>query len=169
MPIDKIVAQLNIDMIGRNRCDDPAQVQHRLLVGSDRISTELHNVNEEANASLPKPMTLDYEMNDPADPQSIYTRSDHYSYASKGIPIVFYFTGLHKDYHFVTDEVSKIELPKMARITELVHATGSAGGQPGSAASAGQQGPARGQGNFQGSSRDGSRAKGDGETAKAEG
>ena len=124
VPLDKIVAQLNIDMIGRNRCDDPAQSNTVFVVGSDRISTELHNVNEDANQSLPKPLTMDYEMNDPADPQSIYTRSDHYSYALKGIPIIFYFTGLHKDYHFVTDEVSKIEFPKMARVTQLVYATG---------------------------------------------
>jgi hypothetical protein len=124
VPIDKIVAQLNIDMIGRNRCDDPAQSNTVFVVGSDRISTELHNLNEEANASLPKPLTMDYEMNDPADPESIYTRSDHYSYALKGIPIIFYFTGLHKDYHFVTDEVSKIQFPKMARVVQLVYATG---------------------------------------------
>lgn len=124
VPIDRIVAQLNIDMIGRNRCDDPAQSNTVFVVGSDRISTELHNLNEEANASLPKPLTMDYEMNDPADPESIYTRSDHYSYALKGIPIIFYFTGLHKDYHFVTDEVSKIQFPKMARVVQLVYATG---------------------------------------------
>ncbi|HEX9366622.1 MAG TPA: M28 family peptidase [Vicinamibacterales bacterium] len=94
------------------------------VVGSDRISTELHNVNEESNAGLEKPMKLDYEMNDPADPESIYTRSDHYSYASKGIPIIFYTTGLHRDYHYVTDEVSKIELPKTAHIAQLVYTTG---------------------------------------------
>ena len=99
MPIDKIVAQLNMDMVGRNRDNDPQQANTVCVVGSDRISTELHNINEDANAALPKPMTLDYEMNDPADPESIYTRSDHYSYASKGIPIIFYFTGLHPDYH----------------------------------------------------------------------
>jgi hypothetical protein len=123
VPIESIVTQLNMDMIGRNRCDDPALANSVFVVGSDRISTELHNVNEEANASLPKPMTLDYEMNDPADPESIYTRSDHYSYAAKGIPIIFYFTGLHQDYHFVTDEISKIEFPKLARVTQLVYAT----------------------------------------------
>jgi Zn-dependent M28 family amino/carboxypeptidase len=64
-------------------------------------------------------------MNDPADPESIYTRSDHYSYAAKGIPIIFYTTGLHKDYHYVTDEVSKIDFPKLAHITQLVYATGT--------------------------------------------
>ena len=123
VPLDKVVAQLNIDMIGRNECDDPAKTNHVFVVGADRISTELHNLNEEANASLSKPLSLDYALNDPADPQSIYTRSDHYSYASKGIPIIFFFTGLHKDYHFVTDEVSKIEFPKLAHVTQLVYAT----------------------------------------------
>ena len=70
-------------------------------------------------------MQLDYEMNDPADPESIYTRSDHYSYASRGIPIIFYTTGLHKDYHYVTDEVGKIEFPKLAHIAQLVYSTGA--------------------------------------------
>jgi hypothetical protein len=63
-------------------------------------------------------------MNDPADPESIYTRSDHYSYAVKGIPIIFYTTGLHRDYHFLTDEVDRIEFPKMAKITQLIYTTG---------------------------------------------
>ena len=124
VPMDKVVAQLNIDMIGRNRCDDPKEDNTVYIVGSDRISTELHNLNEDANAALPKPMTLDYEFNDPTDPESLYTRSDHYSYAAKGVPIIFFTTGLHKDYHYLTDEVSKIEFPKMAHITQLVYATG---------------------------------------------
>jgi hypothetical protein len=124
VPLDKVSAQLNIDMVGRNRCDEASEANTVYVVGSDRISTELHNLNEEANASLAKPLTLDYEMNDPADPESIYTRSDHYSYASKGIPIIFYTTGLHRDYHYLTDEVSKIEFPKMSHIAQLVYTTG---------------------------------------------
>jgi hypothetical protein len=124
VPLDKIAAQLNIDMIGRNRCDQASEENTVYLVGSDRISTELHNVSEDANASMAKPMKLDYEMNDPADPESIYTRSDHYSYAAKGIPIIFYTTGLHRDYHYLTDEVSKIDFPKMAHIAQLVYMTG---------------------------------------------
>jgi peptidase M28-like protein len=124
VPLDKVAAQLNIDMIGRNRCDRPSEANTVYIVGSDRISTELHNLNEDANASLPNPMTMNYELNDPSDPESIYTRSDHYSYASKGVPIIFYTTGLHRDYHYVTDEVSKIEFPKMARIAQLVYTTG---------------------------------------------
>ena len=124
VPNEQVVAQLNVDMVGRNRCDDPSEANTVYLVGSDRISTELHNVSEEANRSLPKPLVLDYEMNDPADPQSIYTRSDHYSYASKGIPIIFYTTGLHRDYHYLTDEVDKIDFAKMAHIAQLVYTTG---------------------------------------------
>ena len=123
MPLDGMVAMLNIDMVGRNRCDDPAQANIVYLVGSERISTELHNLSEAANAALRRPLTLDYEYNDVADPESIYTRSDHYSYASKGVPVIFYTTGLHRDYHYVTDEVDKIEFGKMARIAELIHAT----------------------------------------------
>jgi len=123
VPLDKVAAQLNIDMVGRNRCDDPKESNTVYVVGSDRISTELHNLSEDANAKLTTPMKLDYELNDPADPESIYTRSDHYSYAAKGIPIIFYTTGLHKDYHRVTDSVEKIEFPKLAHITQLVYAT----------------------------------------------
>jgi hypothetical protein len=125
VPLERISAQLNIDMIGRNRCDDPAQGDTVYLVGSDRISTELHNLSEDANGALARPLTLDYALNDPADPESIYTRSDHYSYASKGVPIIFYTTGLHRDYHYVTDEVSKIDFAKLARITQLIYATGT--------------------------------------------
>ncbi len=69
-------------------------------------------------------MTIDYEMNDPADPEQVYYRSDHYSYAAKGIPIIFFTTGLHPDYHANTDEVSKIEFGKLTRVTQLVYETG---------------------------------------------
>jgi hypothetical protein len=124
VPLGRIVALLNMDMIGRNRDDKPTEANTVYLVGSDRISTELHKINESANAALPNPLTLDYELNDPADPQSIYTRSDHYSYAAKGIPIIFYTTGLHKDYHQPSDSVEKIEFEKMAHIAQLVYATG---------------------------------------------
>ena len=124
VPIDRIVTQLNMDMVGRNRNDDPKQSNTVLVVGSDRISTELHNINEDANAALPRPMTLDYEMNDPADTESIYTRSDHYSYAAKGIPIIFYFTGLHPDYHAPSDSVDKILFDKIQRVAQLAYETG---------------------------------------------
>jgi len=124
VPMDRIVAQLNIDMIGRNRDDKTTEANTVYLVGSDRISTELHALNRAANAALPKPLTLNYEMNDPADLEQVYYRSDHYSYAAKGVPIIFFTTGLHPDYHANTDEVSKIEFEKMTRITQMVYETG---------------------------------------------
>jgi hypothetical protein len=94
------------------------------IVGADRISTDLHNVIVQTNASQSKPLTLDYELNDPLDPESVYTRSDHYSYAVKGIPVAFFTTGLHPDYHKVSDTVDKIVFPKMARIAQLVYEAG---------------------------------------------
>jgi hypothetical protein len=93
-------------------------------VGSDRISSELHEINRDANRALSQPLTLDYEMNDPFDPEQIYYRSDHFSYAAKGIPVIFFTTGLHPDYHTNTDEVSRILFDKMTRITQLAYETG---------------------------------------------
>jgi Zn-dependent M28 family amino/carboxypeptidase len=122
--MDRIIAQLNIDMIGRNRDDRPSEANTVYLVGSDRISSELHDVNRAANLALSPPMTLDYQMNSPADPEQIYYRSDHYSYAVKGIPVIFFTTGLHPDYHANTDEVSRILFDKMFRVTQLIYETG---------------------------------------------
>ena len=70
------------------------------------------------------PLTLDFELNDPNDPEQVYTRSDHFSYAAKGIPVAFFTTGLHRDYHQVSDTVDKILFPKLARIAQLVYETG---------------------------------------------
>ncbi len=124
VPMDSIVAQLNIDMIGRNRDNKASEANTVYLVGSDRISSELHALNGAANAAMPRPLTLNYEFNDPADLEQLYYRSDHYSYAAKGVPIIFFTTGLHPDYHANTDEVSKIEFDKMTRITQMVYETG---------------------------------------------
>jgi hypothetical protein len=123
-PIDKIVANLNMDMVGRNRDDKAEEANTVYLVGSDRISTELHNITVDANTGLAKPLKLDFEMNDPTDLEQVYYRSDHYSYAAKGIPVVFFTTGLHPDYHANTDSVEKINFEKMARIGQLVYETG---------------------------------------------
>ena len=78
-------------------------------------------------------------MNDPSDPEQLYYRSDHYSYAAKGIPIIFFTTGLHPDYHANTDEVSKIEFDKLTRIAGLIYETGRAAREPRSRAGARQQ------------------------------
>ena len=124
VPIEDIVAQLNIDMIGRDRDNLESEENTVYAVGADRISTELHNVLIDANAALEKPLNINFEMNDPSDPERIYFRSDHFSYAAKGIPIIFFFTGLHPDYHRVTDSVEKIHFDKMAHITRLIYELG---------------------------------------------
>ena len=126
VPLDKVQAVLNMDMVGRDDCNDLEGDYSNsvFLVGDDRISTDLHNIIVETNQTLVKPLTLDYEMNDPADPEGVYTRSDHYSYAAKGIPVAFFTTGLHPDYHRVSDSVEKILFPKMARIGQLMYETG---------------------------------------------
>jgi hypothetical protein len=125
VPIDRIVTQLNIDMIGRNRDNKASEANSVYLVGSDRISSELHALSRAANAALPMPLTLDYEFNDPSDGESLYTRSDHYSYAAKGIPVIFFTTGLHPDYHANTDEVSRIDFDKLGRVVQFVYETGA--------------------------------------------
>jgi Zn-dependent M28 family amino/carboxypeptidase len=119
--INNIVAQLNIDMIGRNKDNKTSEAGTVYAVGADRISTELHNTLVDANASLARPLSINFEMNDPSDSERIYYRSDHFSYASKGIPIIFFFSGLHPDYHQVTDTVDKIDFDKIARIGQLVY------------------------------------------------
>jgi len=126
VPLDKVQAQLNIDMVGRDDCDniEGDYTNTLFIVGADRISTDLHNLIVQTNGTTPRPLALDYELNDANDPENIYTRSDHYSYAVKGIPIAFFTTGLHPDYHRITDTVDKIQFPKMVRIAQLVYEVG---------------------------------------------
>jgi hypothetical protein len=111
-------------VVGRNANNMESQSNTVYPVGSDRISSELHNIMIDANASFPKPMTLNYQLNDPTDPERVYYRSDHYSYAAKGIPVIFFSTFLHPDYHRVTDSVEKINFDKMARIGQLIYEIG---------------------------------------------
>jgi hypothetical protein len=124
VPMEKIVAQVNMDMVGRNRDNKPEESNSVYVVGSDRISTEFHNITVDADADLAKPLKLDYEMNDPTDLEQVYYRSDHYSYAAKGVPIVFLTTGLHQDYHANTDSVEKINFEKMSRIGQYGYEIG---------------------------------------------
>jgi hypothetical protein len=126
VPLEAIQAQFNIDMIGRNRDNDPAEASTVYVIGADRISTDLHNLVVDANLATAEPLALDYEYNDPRDPNSFYTRSDHYSYALKGIPVAFFFTGTHPDYHQPTDSVEKILFQKMQRIAQMVYEAGFA-------------------------------------------
>jgi hypothetical protein len=126
VPLDKVQAVLNMDMVGRDDCNnlEGDYTNSVFVVGADRISTDLHNLIVSANGATSKPLTLDYELNDPSDPENIYTRSDHYSYAVKGIPVAFFTTGLHPDYHKVSDTIDKILFPKMGRIAQLVYEAG---------------------------------------------
>lgn len=131
VPLEQMVADLNIDMIGRSRPpDDKVPEDEHLtdantvyLVGSNRISQELHQISEETNAQFQK-MKLDYHYNDPNNPERIYFRSDHWNYAKHGVPIIFYFDGVHVDYHRPTDTIDKIDFGKMTKITRLVFETG---------------------------------------------
>ncbi|MCC7009185.1 MAG: M20/M25/M40 family metallo-hydrolase [Acidobacteria bacterium] len=124
VPLDRVQASFNIDMIGRNRDDKPSEANTLYVIGADRISTDLHNLLIATNATLARPLTLDFEFNDPSDVNTFYTRSDHYTYATKGIPVAFFFTGTHDDYHANTDSADKILFPKLIRIADLVYRTG---------------------------------------------
>lgn len=124
VPMESIVAQINMDMIGRNQNDKAEEGDTVYLIGSDRISTELHNLTLNVNRKLPQPLKLDFAYNDPSDSEQLYFRSDHYSYAAKGVPVVFLTTGLHPDYHFNTDSIEKINFPKMTRIAVLCYELG---------------------------------------------
>ena len=114
VPRDSIVAQLNIDMIGRNSPDS------LYLVGSRRIATELGDAVEAVNARQPRPFAFDYSWDVPGHPERIYCRSDHFNYARYGIPVTFFTSGLHADYHEVSDEVERIDFDKLARAARLI-------------------------------------------------
>jgi len=124
-PLEKSVVNLNIDMVGRigdpyrNRADSANYV---FIIGDDKLSSALRPISEEANRKNGS-MTLDYTYNDPNDPNRFYYRSDHYNFAEKGIPVIFYFNGVHADYHQPTDTPEKINYPLMEKRAKLVYHT----------------------------------------------
>lgn len=121
-PLENTIANLNIDMIGRldeKHSNDPDYVY---IIGSDMLSTQLHEVNEQANKTYTN-IKLDYTYNDIKDKNRYYYRSDHYNFARNNIPVIFYFNGVHKDYHKDTDEVDKINFDKMEKISRLIFFT----------------------------------------------
>jgi hypothetical protein len=134
VPRDSIIAQLNMDMVGRGGAEDvtgeskdgallrggPGYVQ---LIGSRRLSTELGDLIEKVNVDDGLGLRFDYAMDANGHPQNIYCRSDHYEYAKYGIPIAFITTGGHADYHQVTDEPQYLDYPHMATVGRLVFAT----------------------------------------------
>lgn len=121
-PLEKTVCNLNIDMIGRVDTFHVANRNFVYVIGSDKLSSELHTINEQANSKYTK-LQLDYKYNDDKDPNRFYYRSDHYNFAKRDIPIIFYFNGTHKDYHKETDEVSKIDFQLMETRARLVFYT----------------------------------------------
>ncbi|MFQ5631307.1 MAG: M28 family peptidase [bacterium] len=131
VPHEQIITQLNIDMIGRSRPDGDTNPANRNLagpkevyvIGSKMMSTELGEISEKVNNSFLK-LNFNYKYDDPNDPQRFFFRSDHYNYARKGIPIIFYFTGVHQDYHRPSDHVEKIDFQKMEMIARTIYATG---------------------------------------------
>ena len=121
-PLDKTVANLNIDMIGRVDPPHEDQNQYVYIIGSDRLSMDLHTINEQMN-QLYTHMELDYKYNSPDDPHRFYYRSDHYNFAKHNIPIIFYFNGTHADYHQSTDTIEKIRFDLLKKRTDLVFYT----------------------------------------------
>ncbi len=130
VPLDHIVTQLNIDMIGRSKQPGDTKEANEALTGPDEIyvigskmmSTELGELSERVNKSLLN-LKFNYKYDDPKDPNRFFFRSDHYNYARKGVPIIFYFDGEHEDYHRPSDSVDKIDFDKMEKVTRTVYAT----------------------------------------------
>lgn len=122
-PLANTIANLNIDMVGRT---DPkrksSNPDYIYLIGSDRLSTELHELSEEVNKATVN-IELDYTFNAHDDPNRFYFRSDHYNFGKNNIPVIFYFNGTHADYHKPTDTVEKIEFDLMKTRVQLIFAT----------------------------------------------
>jgi Zn-dependent M28 family amino/carboxypeptidase len=125
-PLANTITDLNIDMIGRvgeeykGKADSANYVY---VIGSEMLSKELKQISENANNTYTK-IAMDYKYDDPNDPNRFYYRSDHYNFAKHGVPIIFYFNGVHEDYHQPGDEVSKINFPLLAKRAQLVFYTG---------------------------------------------
>lgn len=124
-PLEKTTVNLNMDMIGRignEYMKDKDSVNYIYIIGDDKLSSELQPLKDKVNNTYTK-MKLDRKYNNPNDPNMFYYRSDHYNFARKGVPILFYFNGVHADYHRVTDTPDKINYPLMARRAQLVFYT----------------------------------------------
>lgn len=123
-PLEHTVANINIDMIGRmdKKYERNKDSNYIYVIGSDKLSSELHQINEEANQKHVK-LKLDYTYNDENDPNRFYYRSDHYNFAKHRIPIVFYFNGVHDDYHQPGDEVAKILFDSAEKVARLAFHT----------------------------------------------
>jgi len=125
IPLDKATADLNIDMIGRVDTERKTgdTLNYVYVVGDDKLSSDLKPISEGVNNKYTN-MILDYKFNDPKDPNRIYYRSDHFNFANKGVPIIFYYDGmLLSDYHKPTDTPDKIYYPLLSKRAQLVFYT----------------------------------------------
>lgn len=118
-PLANTITDLNIDMIGRTDAAHEGKPNFVYVIGSDKLSSQLHEALQTANRQHGN-IDLDFRFNDPADPNRFYYRSDHYNFAKKGIPVAFFFNGVHADYHEASDEISKIEFDKLEGRARLV-------------------------------------------------
>lgn len=121
-PLENTIANLNIDMIGRHDKAHAENPNYIYLIGSDRLSRDLHELSEETNRKYGG-LELDYSYNVENEPNRLYFRSDHYNFAKNNVPIIFYFSGLHEDYHRVTDTADKIDYDMLAKRARLIFAT----------------------------------------------
>lgn len=121
-PLGATVVDINIDMIGRVDERHAGNPNYIYVIGSDRLSSTLHTINEQVNAEYTQ-LELDYKYNDPNDKNRYYERSDHYNFAQRGIPSIFYFNGTHADYHKPTDTVDKIDFNALAKRAQLAFHT----------------------------------------------
>ena len=121
-PLKNTVCDLNIDMIGRIGPDKKEDPNYLYLIGSNMLSQELQDVSTEVNDKYTH-LELDYKFDDPNDPNRFYYRSDHYNFAKNDIPVIFYFNGVHEDYHKMTDTPDKIEYELMAKRAKLIFLT----------------------------------------------
>ncbi|MDP5062753.1 MAG: M28 family peptidase, partial [Maribacter sp.] len=122
VPLANTVANLNIDMVGRIDPEREGDRNYIYLIGSDKLSLELHNLSEEVNKKFMN-IELDYTYNDENDPNRFYYRSDHYNFAKNNIPIIFYFNGTHADYHKPSDTPDKINYDLLENRSRLVFYT----------------------------------------------
>lgn len=124
VPLQNIITDLNVDMVGRidEKHQKLNQKNYVYIIGSNFISNDLHDINEKINQNYVK-IPLDYEYNSKLDKLRLYYRSDHYNFAKKNIPIIFYFSGLHEDYHKITDTYDKIMYDKTLKIAHLIFGT----------------------------------------------
>ncbi|RAJ33401.1 M28 family peptidase [Pedobacter cryoconitis] len=122
LPLENTITNLNIDMIGRVDKEHENKEDYIYIIGSDMLSSELNAAGINANEQYLK-MNLDMKYNNRTDPNQFYYRSDHYNFAKHGIPVIFYFNGVHEDYHQPGDEVSKIKFDLLARRAQLVYYT----------------------------------------------